>query len=233
MNNSITNHSAGSRYSTMSMVQVAIFGAIICIMAFTPFLGYIPLGFTRATIIHIPVIIASLLMGPKKGGVLGFLFGLTSFINNTINPTVTSFVFTPFYSLGEFSGGVGSVIICFIPRILVGIVPYYVYKLTLRFVSEDTRKRGVSGIGLVLAGISGALVNTLLVMNMIFLFFRDAYAEANGVAASAVYTFILSVIGINGVPEAIVAGILTLCIGRVLLKKNVRERLGFRNDIGY
>ena len=185
MNNSITNHSAGSRYSTMSMVQVAIFGAIICIMAFTPFLGYIPLGFTRATIIHIPVIIASLLMGPKKGGVLGFLFGLTSFINNTINPTVTSFVFTPFYSLGEFSGGVGSVIICFIPRILVGIVPYYVYKLTLRFVSEDTRKRGVSGIGLVLAGISGALVNTLLVMNMIFLFFRDAYAEANGVAASA------------------------------------------------
>ena len=40
---------------------------------FTPFLGYIPLGFTRATIIHIPVIIASLLMGPKKGGALGFL----------------------------------------------------------------------------------------------------------------------------------------------------------------
>ena len=233
MNNLIKNNSAGSRYSTMSMVQVAIFGAIICIMAFTPFLGYIPLGFTRATIIHIPVIIASLLMGPKKGGVLGFLFGLTSFINNTINPTVTSFVFTPFYNLGEFSGGIGSVIICFIPRILVGIIPFYVYKLVLRFVKEETRRRGVSGIGLVLAGVSGSLVNTLLVMNLIFVFFRDAYAEANGVAASAVYTFILSVIGINGVPEAIVAGLLTLCIGRVLLKKNVRERLGFRNDFGY
>ena len=58
---------AGSRISTMGMVQTAIFGAIVCIMAFTPFLGYIPLGFTRATIIHVPVIIASLLMGPKKG----------------------------------------------------------------------------------------------------------------------------------------------------------------------
>ena len=226
MNNSIQKH-AGSRYSTISMVQVAIFGAIICIMAFTPFLGYIPLGFTRATIIHIPVIIASLLMGPKKGGALGFLFGLTSFINNTVNPTVTSFVFTPFYNLGEFSGGIGSVIIFFIPRILVGIVPFYVYKLVMRFVSEETKKKGVSGIGLVLAGISGALVNTLLVMNMIFLFFRDAYAQANDVASSAVYTFILSVIGINGVPEAIVAGVLTLCIGKVLMKKNIRERLGF------
>ena len=63
-------------------------------------------------------------------------------------------------------------------------------------------------------------------MNLIFVFFRDAYASANGVAASAVYGFILSVIGINGVPEAIVAGIITVLIGRVLLNKNVRAKLG-------
>lgn len=227
MNNSRTQKPAGSRYSTMSMVQVAIFGAIICIMAFTPFLGYIPLGFTRATIIHIPVIIASLLMGPKKGGVLGFLFGLTSFINNTINPTATSFVFTPFYSLGDVSGGIGSVIICFIPRILVGIIPYFVYKLILKLSSEETRNRGVSNIGLILAGISGALINTLLVMNLIYVFYGDAYIAASKKAVSLGYMVILSMIGINGVPEAVVAGILTLCIGKVLLRKNVRERLGF------
>ena len=224
---------SSSKFSTMSMVQVAIFGAVICVMAFTPFLGYIPLGFTRATIIHIPVIIASLLMGPKKGGALGFLFGLTSFINNTMNPTPTSFVFTPFYSIAGVSGGWGSVIICFLPRILVGIRPYYVYKLIIRFSNEKTKKTGVSSIGLVTAGVAGAMTNTLLVMNLIFLFFREAYASANNVAVSGVYTFILSIIGINGVPEAIVAGVLTLCIGRALLKKNVRERLGFRNDIGY
>ena len=225
---------SGNRFSTMGMVQVAIFGAIICIMAFTPFLGYIPLGFTRATIIHVPVIIASLLMGPKKGAALGFLFGLTSFINNTINPTPTSFVFTPFYSIGDVSGGIGSVIICFIPRILVGVAPYFVYKLAL-WITKDivTRKSGISSVGLVLAGVSGALVNTLLVMNLIFVFFREAYAAANDVAVPAVYTFILSVIAVNGVPEAIVAGILTLLIGRVLLKKNVRERLGLKSDLGY
>ena len=40
------------------------------------------------------------------------------------------------------------------------------------------------------------------------------------------YGFILSVIGINGVPEAIVAGIITVLIGRVLLNKNVRAKLG-------
>ena len=95
-----------NRRQIRSMVQTAIFGAIIVIMAFTPFLGYIPLGFTRATIIHIPVILASLLLGPKKGAGLGFLFGLTSFNNNTMNHTVSSFFFTPFYNLGEFSVGI-------------------------------------------------------------------------------------------------------------------------------
>lgn len=96
--NQTTNktQTTGSSVRTRHMVQTAIFGVIIVIMAFTPFLGYIPLGFTRATIIHIPVILASLLMGPKTGALLGLLFGLTSFINNTVNPTVTSFVFTPF-----------------------------------------------------------------------------------------------------------------------------------------
>ena len=218
----MNNTSTATMSKTKGMAQVALFAALIVLMAFTPFLGYIPLGFTRATIIHIPVIIGSLLLGPKKGAGLGFVFGLTSFINNTINPTVTSFVFTPFYSLGEYSGGVGSMIICFVPRILVGVIPFYVY----RGVKKLQREEKASTAGLALAGISGALVNTLLVMNLIFVFFRDAYASANGVAASAVYGFILSVIGINGVPEAIVAGIITVLIGRVLLNKNVRAKLG-------
>lgn len=108
---------------TLGMVQVALFAALIIILAFTPFLGYIPLGFTRATIIHIPVIIGSLMLGPKKGAFLGFVFGMTSFINNTMNPTATSFVFTPFFELGEVHGGIGSVIICFVPRMLVGWFP--------------------------------------------------------------------------------------------------------------
>lgn len=197
------------------MVQVALFAALIIILAFTPFLGYIPLGFTRATIIHIPVIIGCLMLGPKQGAVLGFVFGLTSLINNTINPTATSFVFSPFYELGEIHGGVGSIIICFIPRILVGVVPYYVYH-GLRRILKDGKSQMTAALGA--AGLAGALTNTLLVMNLIFIFFKDAYASANNVASGAVYSFILTIIGINGVPEAIVAAVLTALIGRILLK---------------
>ena len=196
---------------TLGMVQVALFAALIIILAFTPFLGYIPLGFTRATIIHIPVIIGSLMLGPKKGAFLGFVFGMTSFINNTMNPTATSFVFTPFFELGEVHGGIGSVIICFVPRILVGVVPWYVYRGLERI-------SGKQMLSLAAAWIAGALTNTLLVMNLIYVFFRTAYAAANNVAEGAVYTFILSIIGMNGVPEAVVSAVLVSIICRVLFQ---------------
>lgn len=200
--------------STTGMVQVALFAALIIIMAVTPMLGYIPLGFTRATIIHIPVILGSILLGPGKGAILGGVFGLTSFINNTINPTVTSFVFTPFYKLGEFEGGFGSLIICFLPRILVGVVPYFVYKGLQKIMQQ---KKSGKLLALSAAGLAGSLTNTILVMGFIFVFFKDAYAVANGVATNAVFGFILSIVGMNGVPEAIVAAVIVAFVGRVLV----------------
>jgi len=196
---------------TSELVKVSLFVAIIVLMAVTPFLGYIPLGFTRATIIHIPVIIGSILLGPKYGGFLGFVFGLTSLLNNTFNPTVTSFVFTPFYSLGTYSGNFWSLVIVFLPRILVGIVPYYIYRGMKKVKDNDVLALGVAGVG-------GSLTNTLLVMSFIYLFFGQSYAQAKDVPLSTLYGVIISVIAINGIPEAIVAGILTIAICKVLIK---------------
>ena len=55
--------------------MMAAFIAIMMIMTVVPVLGFIPLGFMNATIIHIPVIVGSILLGPKKGAVLGFFSG--------------------------------------------------------------------------------------------------------------------------------------------------------------
>lgn len=205
----------------LGLVQTALFAALIILMASIPFLGYIPLGFTRATIIHIPVILGAVLLGPEKGAVLGAVFGLTSLVNNTMNPTVTSFVFSPFYSVGEIKGGLPSLVICFVPRILAGVVPYYVYQLVRRVTAKSKSSMTVA---LGAAGLSGSLTNTLLVMNLIYIFFRDAYASANQVASDAVYGIILTIIGMNGVPEAVVAALLVALIGRVLLKSKAAEK---------
>lgn len=200
---------------TLELVQLALFSAIILIMVFTPYFGYIPLGFMNATIIHIPVILGALFLGPKKGAILGGIFGLTSLFNNTFNPNVTSFVFSPFYTMGGIHGGIRSLIVCFVPRILIGVVSYYVYHLIMKLMKNKKNSRTIAFAA---AGVSGALTNTMLVMFGIYFLFGTNYSDAKGVTADALYGLILTIIGTQGIPEAIVAGILVAAIGQVLFK---------------
>ena len=81
---------------TTNMVLAGVMTALIIAMSSVPFLGYIPLGVINATIIHIPVIIGAILLGPKYGAFLGLVFGMTSMVKNTFSPNLTSFVFSPF-----------------------------------------------------------------------------------------------------------------------------------------
>ena len=201
---------------TQDMVKLALFSGIIVVLSLTP-LGYIPLGVIKATTIHIPVILGSILLGWKSGAVLGGLFGLTSFMVNTITPNLTSFVFTPFYSLGDAHGNFWSLVICFVPRILVGVVPYFVYQGIRKLSKRDS-------IALGIAGFIGSMVNTILVMNLIYVFFGESWGSAKGVAADMIYKTILAVIATNGIPEAIVAALITTAVGKVLLIG------GFEND---
>jgi len=183
---------------------MAMFAAIIFILAFTP-IGYIQLPFIKATIIHIPVIIGAVLLGPKYGAVLGFMFGVTSLINNTIAPTVSSFVFSPLISLpGTDNGSPLALIICFIPRILVGVLPWFVYNAMKKLTGDK-----FEAVSFAVAGVIGSLTNTLLVMHLIFFIFRDSYAMVRNIAVDTVYNVILGIIAVNGIPEAIAAGIIT------------------------
>ena len=200
--------------TTKEMVLTALFVAIIIAMAFIPYLGYIPLGFINATTIHIPVILGALFLGPKRGAFLGGVFGLTSMINNTfINPSITSFVFSPFYSIGQVHGSFSSIIVCFVPRIMIGVVAYYVFRIVSRLFKK---LRGGNIIAFACAGVAGSLTNTLLVMSGIYFLFGESYATAKGIALDALYGFILTIIGTVGIPEAIVAAILVTAIGKVL-----------------
>ncbi len=199
---------------TRDMVMTAMFTAIIIAMAFVPYMGYIPLGFMNATIIHIPVIIGAIILGPKKGAFLGGVFGLTSMINNTINPNLTSFVFSPFYSAdGGASGNFFSIIVCMVPRILIGVVAYYVYKGIVKLF-KNMKHANIPACAV--AGVAGSLTNTILVMGSIALFFGESYAAAKGLALNALYGVILGVVGTNGIPEAIVAGIIVTLVCKAL-----------------
>ena len=47
------------------------------------------------TLLHIPVIIGSIVLGARKGAFLGLVMGIISVINSTILTTPLSYVFSP------------------------------------------------------------------------------------------------------------------------------------------
>ncbi len=198
-------------------VITSLFASIIFILAFTPF-GFIQLGVIKATIIHIPVILGSILLGPTAGAALGFLFGLTSFISNTTSPALLSFAFSPLIPVpGTGGGSILALVICFVPRILVGVVPYYVYRFLHRFSPKQAKWESVP---LFVAGVVGSMTNTILVMNLIYVIFQHAYATVKNIPADAIYDAIVAIMVVNGIPEALVAGIMIVALGKTLIKLN-------------
>ena len=143
------------------------------------------------------------------------MFGLVSFLSNTMSPAVLSFAFSPVVPVpGTPNGSPLSLVICFIPRILVGVVPWFVYR-GLQKLMKENRKAEV--LSMAIAGASGAILNTGLVMSLIYFLFRDAYASVNGIPVEGVAAVVLGVVGTNGVAETALAVVLVPAIGKVLL----------------
>lgn len=201
-------------------ILASFFFAILLLFAFVPFLGFIPLGPINATTMHIPVIIASIVLGPKIGGFLGGCFGVMSLIRATVIVSPLSFVFSPFVApIGAEHGSLNALIVALVPRILIGVVPYFAFTGLMK-----VSKGKAQSLMLFLAGVLGGLTNTILVMNGIYFLFQKEYASIIGQAGQAVYLAINGVIFTQGIPEALVAGIATAAIGSVLLRLYQRKK---------
>lgn len=187
---------------TQYLTFMAMFLAIEIILVVTP-LGYIPIGPLSATTMHIPVIIAGITLGKKAGGQLGFVFGLTSLIRATLQPTITSFCFSPFVTVGNISGDWRSVIIALVPRILLG----YLAGLIFEILKNKLKNENIAAIA---SALVGAITNTVLVLGGIYLFFGGAYADAINIAYSSLMAMLLGVVTTNGIVEAIIGAIVAL-----------------------
>lgn len=213
-----TAHS-NSRTKILFLVQFSLLLAIEAIVSFTP-LGSLPaLGPIVATLSHIPVILTAVILGTAAGTAMGFMFGLFSFIVWTFTPPspIIAFVFTPFYTLGEMKGGFASILICFVPRILIGLVTGIIFT-ALQKILANRKSSNILSYGI--SGFLGSITNTLLVLGGIYLFFGKSYASAIGVE----YKLLLGIIGTgiltSGIPEAIIGAVLAYTVG-VPVKKLV------------
>lgn len=200
------------RKNTLFLTQFSILLAIEMLVCFTP-LGSLPIGPLVATLAHIPVIITAINLGIGAGTVMGFFTGIFSLIVWSWFPPspIIAFVFTPLYQPGNF----WSLVICLVPRVLIGTVSGAVFKLLHHFAEKNNV---VDVISYLTAGILGSLTNTILVLGGIYVFFGIPYAEANGIAFELLFGAIMGVIATNGMLELALGGIFAYFICKPIRK---------------
>jgi len=197
----------GGTYSNMNLsvrkiVISGILGAIAILLGVTR-LGFIPVPTPagHATIMHIPVILGGVLEGPVVGLITGAIFGLFSFLQPG----------APFFA---------DPLVSIFPRLFIGVVSYLVYFLSKKAITLASRpaaepnleaggsapppgglqSKTVQILPYLLAGAFGSATNTVLVMSM---------ATWRGYLPAEVS---ISIGVLHGVPELIVAAILTVIL---------------------
>lgn len=198
------------------LTKLAFLTAILVVLSVTP-VGSIPLPSVKATTSHIPVIVGAILLGPGAGVFLGVVFGLMSVVRSTVAPTLTTFVFSPFLPVpGSDSGSLKALLVAFIPRILVGLLPGLLFSFL--------KKRGIgTRIACAACGAVGSAVNTVLVLLLIYLLFGAEYAAALGSSYELLIGLLMTVAFTNGVAEFVIAVVVVTAICRPLLQSETRQ----------
>jgi uncharacterized membrane protein len=136
------------RLSTYDIAVAGIFGALAIVLAFTP-LGLIPVPnpTEAATSLHLPAIIAGVLAGPIVGGIVGLVLAIS-----------TWYLYNASYM--TFSGGnlLLALVAAFVPRFLIGILAYYVYRPLRRWPPLAAAVAGLVGTFTNTVGVLGLLV---------------------------------------------------------------------------
>ena len=189
------------------MAFFAMFLAIELILTLTP-LGYIRIPGLAITLLHIPVVVCGILMGPGWGAALGLVFGLTSIWNATMQPSITSFVFSPFVTVGGISGNWTSLIIALVPRILLGAISGWLYELFSKKINRP--------LSALLAAVIATFCHTLMVLGLIALLWGNQYSAAIGIAPSALLAYLGMVIVSNSLMEMATAGIVSMALAKAI-----------------
>lgn len=185
-------------HKSSDISRVAIFFAIMLVIHFISSLVFnlwpVPI---KPTLVHIPVIVASIMYGPRIGTILGGLMGVISVVTNTVVLLPTSYLFSPFVDQGNLA----SLMIAMVPRLLIGITPYCCYK----FIHNK--------FGLVLSGLVGSLTNTVFVLSGIFVFFSTVFG-------GNIKALLATIVSTNAIVEMIISALVAFTLIPTLSKLN-------------
>lgn len=200
--------------SILKLTLTAVFLAIIVIMSFTP-LGYLKMGTIEISLLAIPVAAGAALLGVGGGALLGLAFGVTSLIQ--------CFGMSAFGTTLFGINPVLTVILCIVPRVLVGIASALVYK-------GLNNKNVQTNITSLASFLTAAVMNTLLFVGLFILMFSgtEFYTGLETqFGTTGFVAFFAAFVGLNGIVEAVASGVVGAALGGVI--KRIEKQ---KNSLG-
>ncbi len=178
------NVKGGKKVDVRKLTLTGLFMALIAVMTYVPYTGYISYGGISITTLHIPVIIGSIALGTMGGLVLGTTWGVLNLILAYTSGTPEALIFM---------------------NPLISVVPRMIDGLLIGFVADKLRGRMSTAKYAIICGVIGSLTNTILVLSSIGLFAYDDFM-AFGDTVAMIFQVLVS---LNGVIELGVAIFLT------------------------
>lgn len=170
-------------------------------------LGSVPMGPLYMSFLTLPIAVGAIAMGPVAGLVLGGVFGAVSFYDAiTGGSAMTSALFQV--------SPVHTFILCVVTRMLMGLCVALIFA-ALRKADQ------AGGWSYILSAMMAPALNTLFFMGYIVLaFYNCDYVQGlvarNGAANPLMFVVLL--VGIQGVAEFLVSGILGGVVARAVAK---------------
>ena len=198
----------------VSLTEAAVLTALIFVLDITG-IGYIPLSIATVSVLTVPVCVGAVTMGPWWGTFFGFVFGLSSFLQCFGKSAFGTLMLSlnPFYAA----------VVCFLPRMLTGLLCGLVFR---SFYKAFSGKRGKENIAFAAAGVSAPLFNTVLFMSaLILLFFKNPEFADTYVKGAGVFAFFLSFAGIGAVLELAAGLVLGSALSKAVFTMRKRMRM--------
>ncbi|MCI5679387.1 MAG: ECF transporter S component [Bacteroidales bacterium] len=211
-NNTETTKGKG-KMSARELTTLGLLTGILLLMSFTP-LGYFHTFGLDISLMMIPVGIGAMLMGPKAGTWLGFIFGATSFYQSMTGSSPFStmlFNINPFYTF----------LLCIPTRMLMGFLTGAIFKVVQKL---DRKKTACFFVG----GFFAAFLNTLFFMSVLIIcYWNTEFIQGINETLGNLnpLPFVVAFVGVNGALEmpasCIVGGVVSKAVSRTLYKKVV------------
>ena len=186
----------------LRMVELAMLLALVIVLQL--FGGFFKIGPFALSLVLIPIVVGSIVVGPVGGAILGAVFGLVVVIQCATGVDVGGNIL---WSINPFL----TALICLVKGTAAGLVPGLIYRLLTKMNSSV----GMSVGAAVVASISAPIVNTGLFLLGLSTFFHSTLIEWAGGTNVMVY-IITGLVGINFLIEFVVNLLVSPAISTVV-----------------